>query len=418
MAKEKPAATTEELLGKAPSVITVEPDERNSGDDIDASKIDAILTSSDVQNGGKIRMERRGPADQVFQYICKIATEDFDIERIKKVYGGGDYKCQTFRANGQMYKPFNFSIDYRFKGSLDDTQIKLLSQDNGEMGKMADRQTMLISQLMSSRNSNSEMMQLFQLSSERSDRMFQMMMQQAAEAQKSTATIIAACMASRGNGMDPMVMELLKSQINRPTSSPTDPAAQLGLMKELLGLAREMTGPVKEKEESSMVEKVLNAALPLVEKWAGGRPAVSTRPVQLPAVPVTPSTPSQPDGVQEFAKMVNAYLSQIVSAAERNADPALYADIILDALPPEKLQDVIEILTRDDWRVILFNNDARVIEHAAWFEELRQLILSNGNDASGTGAAQSSNIISAGQPSDGPSADTQGIGKTPSAVSN
>jgi len=414
-------ATSAEVLGTQPHtnppVVDIQTQVDLGNDTIDTSKIDQILTSSDVQNGGKVRLERRGPTDQHFQYVCKIPIEDFDIERIKLVYGGGDYKCQTFRANGQMYKPFTFSIDFRFKGSLDDQQIKALAADDGKANALADRQNVMLQQLMAARaeNNGDNMMKMMMLMSQKSDQAMQLMMTQAAENQKSMVTLMTAVMAPRPTpAIDPMMIELIKLQVmNRPSG---DPASSMSMLREMIGLAREFGGgPKEEKPEPSMLEKIFTAAAPVVERLV--MPPRVSQPAPQPRSQSAPASLPEPSGGVDFKFMINMYLEQIIKAAERNSDPQSYADIIIENLPNDKLLDVQEILTREDWCATLFNNDARVRANSGWFEELRQLILRHGQQSDAAGEAESGDPSRVIKLPDGSSANSSVDGNVPGQVS-
>ena len=74
------------------------------GEDESLKQINEVLSANDLA-GGTIRLYRRGPTDRSFSYLDKMPISEFDIDYIKKVYGGGDYQGKTYRSSGQIGKP-------------------------------------------------------------------------------------------------------------------------------------------------------------------------------------------------------------------------------------------------------------------------------------------------------------------------
>lgn len=376
----RPKAKTEDVLPpnhdpNAESAAYEEPE-----DTVDIDKIRSILSSHDI-SGGKIRLDRKGPFDTAYQYIASMPIEQFDIDHIKKTFGGGDYRAKTHKADGRMYKGFDFSIDYRFKGALDEQDIKGLARNPqvAQQVMVPDRTGDMIKIMeLSSRqqeNSMALIMKMMMDSQERQMAMMQQMFTNAKPQQTDFATSITP---------------ILVAMISKTTASPVSEA--IAMMKELKTLS---AGDDKQsdKEEPSFVEKLISAVGPLligaaqrpmpanghnpVQQTPGGNTAqVGNQgyPRQTIPGPQMVDVPQQPPDMQQL--QIGMFVQQLIRAAERGSDPALYYDLIADNLEDNQLAELREVLAGDDWHQKLFGGQLPVDQHKEWFEELRQLILS------------------------------------------
>lgn len=96
-------------------------------------------------------------------------------------------------------------------------------------------------------------------------------------------------------------------------------------------------------------------------------PPLNTPPVQVPAQSFASET--QPEPVNP---MLTQYLALLCAKAADGADPALYADLVLDNLDPDLLDTLLARLpTPVDG---LIADHAAVAEHREWFEQLVAII--------------------------------------------
>lgn len=348
----------------------------------DRENIDKVVLSGDVSRGGKIRVTRKGPFDQVFQYVTTIPADSWDTETsfefIKKVYGGGDYKCQTFRANGQMYKPFEFSIDHRVKGQLDEDAIKQLAaeQQTGRQGSSSDMLKMFeLLKPTPAQDSlkSSDLIKIMEMGSQKSDQMMMLMVQmmnKSSENMVQMMTVMMSANANKGSGIDPVILQMLQAKQEKT------PVIEL---LEMMKAVKELNAPEKDEEPKPLWERLLVGAAPaILGSLTGGTPQQSQQP-QPQAAQTLPES-NQLD--EKTAAMLNNYLvrmflNKILDAAVSDKDPALYADMISETLSPDQLQTLRGVLTQADWAVKLFGQDQRVQGCMAWLSELKTLILTD-----------------------------------------
>ncbi len=356
-------------------------------DHYDTDKIEKIIKSEDVKAGGKIRLERKGPSDVGYAFCCKIPADNWDIETIRKVWGGGDYRCMSFRSNGQIYKSFEFSIDHRLIGSMDEQLMKRLGADSSAAAAQASsniaaRDVALVQQRASD-NQMQMMMQMMKMSGDKADQMMQMFMlmmnQQAQQAQASQASMVqmmtAMMTAVAGkSGIDPVIVELIK---NQPVASSGN---NLGQMADMFKLFKEISGGgTGEEEEQDMLSKITRlteAAGPIIGGVVGamrGKQPVPTQPPVNGQPP--PRQVSMRPILTEIQKQIAPFIGMMLRQASKGINPELFLAMIVNTLDEEQVAKLQENLKVDNWMEVVFANDARIIQYAEWFTTLRQIII-------------------------------------------
>lgn len=101
----------------------------------------------------------------------------------------------------------------------------------------------------------------------------------------------------------------------------------------------------------------------------GDRPALPAQPAR-PAPPAkpAPAAPGAPGDDPAMSAAVRKLLEQLIDAAERDADPDLYAELTLDQVGPDAVQ---QLFAAGDPVILLGNLDPRVLEHRDWFTALQ-----------------------------------------------
>lgn len=360
------------------------------------SKIESVITGLG-ESGGTIRIHRKGPADTAYAFVTKISADSFDIEGVKKIYGGGDYRCQTFRSNGQLYKSFDFSIDARFKGALDDQQIGALAKSGGQSTDVASLLA-LAKSMQPAQTDNGmvtmlpvllKMMETSQAQSQQT-MMLMMQMQQNQSGQflglvTALAPVLPA-LFKRDPLPDhmPTMVELMKTALApKPGGSMHETIEALVAMKSLVS---DNGG-----DQKALWERVLTAVAPSFGPLAS---AIFQKPVNLNvAVPGAVGGSSEapaalpPDGTgalpapppQPQSESAIFLQRMLLNGAEKDGDPQSYADLVADSLDPASFSALQALLTRDDWRATVFDNDEATLlklrDHTEWFDDLRQLLL-------------------------------------------
>lgn len=373
----------------------------DAADENSVNEIEAVLKANELE-GGILRLNRRGPTDHSYVYVVKMPVKDFDIDYIKKVYGGGDYKAQTWRANGQIYKKFEFSIDGRFTGHIDP---KAALESGGKSSANSAQDAMAIARMMNDNQQKgpdmTQMMTMMQKSSSENMQMMVMMMQQSSQQMmammQAMGQTMAAAMAKpvgpdNSSAIMPVLIEMIRAGNNKGGASA---GPSLLEQVETLKLLKEIANPSGGKDddddekEPSMMERLAKVAVPLLFGGNFQMPVLPTasvnNPPQTAAAPqVQVVTQVSPDEQQRLSQ-TNGMMTQLLGAAERDSDPGLYHDLTMESQSIEQLPALKQLLERDDYIQLLYNFDqallVRAIAKKAWFDTLRTQLLESINEA-------------------------------------
>lgn len=360
-------------------------------------KIEEVLSAAEV-SGGTVRLERKGPSDLKWQFIGKIKVEDFSQDHIRSVYGGGDYRAQTFRSNGSFYKRFEFTIDYRFKGSMDfvpalpdgtkpDALAAQIAAQSGQSTK-ALMDVMAQSQ-QQNQNNMMLMMNIMQENSKTTIAMMGGMFQ-------ALSSALAKPQGDQSSQWLPLMIEMVKSNAGKPATGGggTDIKDMIAAVRDLQALAKGEKPPEEEKED--MLDKVLKYGGPIVTalltrtplQMPGAvpppsGPIIDTQPPEPKVIP--PTTPrSAPAADKALMEKINTYMELLISGAERNGDPGAYASMIGDMLSDEHFATLLGELEAPDWFEKIAGGNPRIMNQREWFTNLRQELFAMTEDPNDT----------------------------------
>ena len=338
------------------------------GDDTDVEAIQLLLRDQEL-DGGKVRIERKGPGDAKHLYCTSMAPADFDRDNVIKIYGGGSYKLRTFRANGQMYKQVTFEVDPRIKGNLGETTVmpsapgtdrttEMLLKMIDPAGKSGGQDTIEMMKLMMNQGQQAAMLQM-QMMQQAHERSLQMMV----------GFMGALKPAQSGSAVDSWMPLMLKMMESKGGGGPSqDIGSLVDTMLKLKGLT---DGTQKESEEPDMMTKLMMGLAPVAMSLLGGRGAV---PQAAPAQPNGgPELPSPQSSQQDM--IINMFIGRLVSAARKGSDVEAYAILIVDTLSETQLDDLCSKLSQPDWFEQLFKGNPDMASLRPWFEKLKETLL-------------------------------------------
>ena len=344
----------------------VEPEFTHEEEQDDVSKIQSLMRELDM-SGGVARIFRQRPGQAKHEYEGEIPADTFNLETIKRAYGGGDYQVRFAAKGGRYVRSIRFSIDPRHKGELD---------------KVHEIQTPV-----TQTNDNSQALLAFMMSqqqaqAQQAQQSMTLMMTMMNESQKSMAAIIAAAIGGgrqvtpdSSNKFIEIMMPMLTESM-KPRGGMSELTENVKLVKELMGNA-----PEKE-EKDDMLEKMMTIGAPLIGAFMSrGQPQQpQPQPVRVnPVQPVQTLPPTQEQLAQSKAQDLLGKLRFVtpilVRAARKGAFIDSYLDILNDSLDDEGHEMLVYMLQREDWISTLFNGNPDVVANRQWFEQLREAIL-------------------------------------------
>lgn len=156
-------------------------------------------------------------------------------------------------------------------------------------------------------------------------------------------------------------MALMKQFFSAPA------APQVNFIEQLtgtLGLLKELGLNVGGGESETGFGTLLEKMAPVIQTAISQKNAPQQTEPEYKPNPTEPLKPTQNQGNIMFLKMG---ISTLLKAAQKKADPANYAELILDQLPAKT---VVEYITSADAFAKLVEIQPLVLEYRTWFEEL------------------------------------------------
>lgn len=167
------------------------------------------------------------------------------------------------------------------------------------------------------------------------------------------------------------------------------PANPFENLSTILELVRDAKDGDREKGIFDVVQSVAEKAMPVILDLAKSR----TVPAYQPAAPAAPGAPAAPDAAQlsgpptpqqgdemNASLMFKMQLNMLVGQARANSDPSLYAEMILDNVPEDQVN---VLLNSPDLKRTLTEINPGVAETWPWFErmiaEIRALLTEDGD---------------------------------------
>lgn len=320
--------------------------------DISVSEIQDMLEDSSL-NGASVRIARLAPGADDYAYCATISVKAFEFERVKTMYGGGDYQITLLDSNGKYVKRRKFSVDPRIKGQLDKT-----GTDDPDANRPADPVSGSIKEILTMQKDSTSLLMTMMMESNKA----QIAMMTAALSGKSSGG---------GTGLDMKdVIALLPFLIGKEKSEKFGPREMMEFYREMKALSAE-----DEKETGSpILEKIVEALPGIAARFSGAMKAAQpgnpgNQPRRGPAAaPAALPVPAEETDLERVLKLT-------LNGARRNSDPGLYADMILDLVDDSNSDQIKNVLTQAGWFGLLFPEVPDAAALTPWMESLRTLIL-------------------------------------------
>jgi len=297
-----------------------------------------------------LRLYRTVPNSKKENFIIDIDAQDFSPGYIKERFGGGDYIIKAYDSNSKISLKQHLSIEG-----------EPIVQTARPMG---------LSVIQPSATPQLDIAALMQAMQESNRQLLAGLMQVMQPQQHSRADMLAELAQMR---------DIFGAPQQQSAINPMD------MLIKGIELAGSMA-PKAGGETSGMdvlLESIKSFAPAIGAVVAQSASNQARAPQPRPAPTVQPqamientATAEQPQLTQEDneAMMFKYYVGMLVGFAAENRDPALYADLIADNLPENKIN---ELLNHPDVIGMLGGVNPGVLVHRAWFEavisELRQI---------------------------------------------
>lgn len=360
--KKKVAAEGEQLFDGAGNPVEAETEEP-----LDEDVVRALV---ELDSANEIRWQILRVSNPNAGFVEELSTAELSMDRIAKDAGPGKYKVRGIRQDGTYYKSATISI-----------AVPIRPASAGVAPPARD---------------DSGTMQMITL------------MMQSAQASAAEQTKILTALIARPGAQIPWaamlpVLPMLLKELREMMHKPDKDDASMERVLKLVTIVEKLKG--KEAGEQStnwadVVREGLSQVSAVAAARFGAAPGnnagadISARVVQR--APDVLSHTAHPDSAARGTmdeqtanteaveptiqmlgeKWLRDQLDVLIIAAANGRNPELRGELFVDE-KPKYIPDgvVIAMLSADDWFAQLIAFDARVANHPAWFDELRDVIL-------------------------------------------
>ena len=360
----QPEAIEDELQIQGP-METDEPDENDALSELRGLGVDGEYKFT-------VSRVARKPGEQS-GYCATYQAGDLSLDAIRDQFGGGKYKVRVTDSAGRYVA--NRTLEIMDVPKKDAPAVAAAQPFVMPQGPDMQGIAALLQAVKPGADASSSIMPLILAMMESQGKMF-------------------AAMMNRPQPESMKPMELIALMKATQTESKSDPVA---LLLQGLELGKSLAGG-EDTSFMGVAKTGLEALMPLIQQQANQQPAAAPAPVRrIPAPPVVsslqppdkalaaahgttePAAPVQETANVDIIRKVQWIRSQtaaLVAQAARGKDPALYAEVMLDNLPPFITADeVFERFNAPDAVAQLAQVDSRVTQFAEWFERFRGEVL-------------------------------------------
>lgn len=345
---------------RPPKAVTVEQMEDRQASDV-YGVINEVL-DTEVGKSGYVRIFRKKHGEIKYSTLTTaIPITEFSVDNILTTYGGGDYQVKAYGLNHQMLRGVSFTIDHDIPSKTPGATPPAASESLPNLADM-----IRAAKEGTGESGKSDMMALMMAQQERTDKMMMALL---------TRQATPAPAASE------RMMEILIAKVlqDKPTT-PVDDFMKFHQMLERVKRGDAAEEPEEKKGVEGFMARLIEAAIPILEKKFGGGgpgPGIPTTPaaIQMPSAESRQVVVAQNPPVDE--PMINQFRSQALKAAVQKKDPYEWADSMLNFVPDSAHPVIYKTCNSDSWFTDIFGAtpSAEATQNITFLQEVRDAIL-------------------------------------------
>ncbi len=395
MAKPKPAPPSPPSLGDPGETasLRVSPVEREALEQ--EQKIQDIIKNAGI-DGITATVKRRVPGESDYGHLAEILAEGFSPEKVRTLYGGGDYKVSFRSAAGKFLGVSIFKVDYSNPSKFPGVGEKKEKSENDTAA--------IIAAITAAVKSTAPAAP----AAPESPLVLEMM-----RATAETNRTLLLALTQRPTGPDPAI-SALSANVTALAAKVAELAAGGGGAGGVMGEIRKLQavqsfvmeagggagGAGEGEEKPAAVDWKLEAFRTLGPAFApflaqlltNGAAAGAAQPVgeAQPAITAaaepaaTPAAPADQNSMPSptsapVSPMMTVFLKQFrtlaIAAAEKGRDPFAWVEMKLDDIPAAVHPRVFELANAEDWFAKIFAGDPRAAAQIEWLQKMRAAVL-------------------------------------------
>jgi len=346
-------------------VAEQQPDTTAEAEELQA--IERIMRENDL-SGGQVMIFRRGRTDPAPLYLASMPAEQFSVDEVSRLYGGGRYDFKFKDSRSKIRAQTRFGIDFRIKGEIDapptaPTPAPAVA-DNKDLTQLMF--TML-------QQSNQNMVAIVTAALGRRDEPRPDPWASLAPLITAAAPLLSKMVENKGPmGSIKEVLEVIRHAKKLGDGKDDDDSAFSGILSAFGNLLSQRAGAMAAPPPTQpMISGAGTTSINLPQVMMGQKSEDIPASTAPPAPEPTPMTPT--DLVRQFAR---AQLPQFQRAAQRGTDPVSYADVLLDNLEdqaPQFVEPLLLMLRGPTWCQDVFGSHP--LPYQPWFDGLRAALI-------------------------------------------
>lgn len=348
----------------------------------DIRRILADVGESEEDTQWKLMFYRQ-QLDGKKSYMFKVYDPNVDyMDKIRDEYGRGNYVCRIY-MNGVLKKSPKFSIDT--------PAVKPEPPPSGIDSDLDRRMRRIEELLANSQNKGGMQETLGVLSMARE--LFQptqaaspgLTMKDVLTMLPSLLPALASFRELFGGGSVGGIKEALGLiEMARGLVPDSGGSSDSSLFSVLQNVAPQFVEMMNRQQQTELANRVQRAPIPTQVQQVPSPAAALQRPAPVTVQAPTPSqnpqpAPTRPEAAQPLPPELEDMRMQLImlcQMAAHNDDVQRWADVVLTATPPEREDQLLDLLESEDPVAALAKIHAGVANHRDWFMRLRDAILS------------------------------------------
>lgn len=326
--------------------------------------LQSLLSELAGSAAGKITVYRTGP-NQKQTYVFQCAPEAFSLDDLRDRFNGGDFRLYITR-NGVLWKNITVSVEPKQAGTTPEappsSSDAVLAVMREGFQKQAEVMRELVIRTAAPAPAPASPLAGINIP----------------ELVTSLATLMRTLAPQPAQSANPdraidMLMKGIELAQSLKSENGGEEPSLMGLMRDLI------KSPMAAQAIAATMQAQHPQPRPAAPRPPAGAPAIQHQP-QPPApapsfagetaAPAAPETPA-------VNPLLKQYLGMLVSKAENGADPTLYADLVLDNLTEDQLNQLLDaqpstvdylitveprVATQRDWFTVMVNTIALALE--------------------------------------------------------
>ncbi len=363
MAKKKTVSVSVPAQQSEIMRIAVGNDDDEELEGLSGEELDILRALTELEGGqdAKWQIYRKPPLKQGQRegFLTALSSAELSMEEIQHRFGSGKYAIRGFKSNGRFLKQTTVEV----ATDIDKPDNKASASSNSDT-----RDVLAIIQEREEKRA------------ERSRELMALTIPAAITGVVSIITAVLSRQQQKTNGIEDMVQ--LSAALKGLMPPAENALSTADMMFKAMDFATKHAGKGDNSPWVDLAKEAMGTITPLLES----RMAQPMQQELLPRQPLQPQLTSnvnnqeqpamQPFNVMKMMGWARDTLGYLAVKAQQNRDAGLYADWLLDNVPPDvDIKEFAKYIRQESWWTVLQQFQPAVKPYEGWFSEFRLALM-------------------------------------------